>query len=389
MKVDINTELVEFSEIVDWVYHGATDVEVWPTVAQKICDWLGAKSCIICTPSFTVEQGGFAITYQFNSLGLYYAKFNGHNIWEVRAFERFLLSTGSVIRDQELVTEQEFLESIFYKEYLSHLNIGRSITGIVFDPSDNEGKAVVCTCLKAFDAPFTEAESDKLKLLIPHLSRALGVMFKLRNAEFKVASSLRALNYLSRGVLLLNALGQVCYVNDSARYLLERNDGLRLKLTVKPDIWQLQASNAKMQTLLDDAISVAVEPNVYSTRHFSQGLNVESSSGKSPYILSFSTLSDQHEFEVYEHLASAIVFIYDVEKPVQLNNAVLETTFDLSKKELKVAYLLVNGYSLEKAAELLEITENTIKTHLKNIHVKTKINSRAKLVKLLMTLSSD
>ena len=389
MKTYANSELVEFSEIVDWVYQGATDVEVWPTIAQKICDWLGAKTCVIFTPQFPAEQGGFAITHQFNSLGLYDAKFNAHNIWEMRAYERGLLTTGSVMRDQELVTDQEFLDSIFYKEYFAPLNLGRMIAGIVFDPRDNEGKAVVCACHKAFDAPFTQAESDKFKLLVPHLSRALGVMFKLRDAEFKVASSLRALNCLSRGVVLFNALGQVCFVNDSAKTLLERNDGLRLKQTDKADIWQLQASNTKMQTLIGDAISEAVEPNVYTTRHFSQALNVERSSGKTPYMLSFSTLSKQHEFEVYEHLASAIVFIYDVEKPVQLNNALLETTFDLSKKELKVAHLLVNGYSLEKAAELLEVTENTIKTHLKNIHIKTKINSRAKLVKLLMTLSSD
>ena len=389
MKTNSNTKLLEFSEIVDLVYQGATDVEVWPQVAHKICDWLGAKTCIIFTPQFPAEQGGFAITHQFNSMGLYDAKFNAHNIWEMRAYERGLLSTGSVMRDQELVADQEFLESIFYKEYLSHVNIGRMVAGVVFDPRDNEGKAVVCACHKAFDAPFTEAESEKLRLLVPHLSRALGVMFKLRDAEFKVASSLRALNCLSRGVVLLNALGQVCFVNDSAKVLLERNDGLRLKPTVKSDIWQLQTSNSKIQTLLDDAISEAIEPNFYTTRHFSQALNVERPSGKSPYMLSFSTLSDTHEFKVYDHLASAIVFIYDVEKQVQLNNALLESTFKLSKKELKVAHLLVNGYSLEKAAELLDLTENTIKTHLKSIHNKTNINSRAKLVKLLMTLSSD
>jgi len=389
MKTNVNTELVEFSEIVDWVYQGATDVEVWPTIAQKICDWLGAKTCIIFTPQFPAEQGGFAITHQFSGLGLYDAKFNAHNIWEMRAYERGLLTTGNVMRDQELVTDQEFLDSIFYKDYLAHANLGRMIAGIVFDPRDNEGKAVVCACHQAFDVPFTQAESDKLKLLMPHLSRAFGVMFKLRDAEFKVASSLRALNSLSRGVVLFNALGQICYVNDSAKALLERNDGLRLKPTDKANIWQLQACNTTMQTLLDDAISEAVEPNVYTTRHFSQALNVERPSGKTPYILSFSTLSDQHEFEVYEHLASAIAFVYDVDKPVQLNNSLLETSFGLSKTELKVAHLLVNGYSLEKAANLLEVKENTIKTHLKSIHIKTNINNRAKLVKLLMTLSSD
>ena len=84
-----------------------------------------------------------------------------------------------VIRDQELVTDEEFLESIFYKEYLSHDNLGRMIAGIVFDLIDNEGKAVVCACHQVSNAPFTEAESDKLKLLVQNLSRALGVMFKL------------------------------------------------------------------------------------------------------------------------------------------------------------------------------------------------------------------
>ncbi len=363
MKTNANNELVEFSEIVDSVYQGATDVEVWPKVAQMICDWLGAKTCIIFTPQFPVEQGGFAITHQFSGLGLYDAKFNAHNIWEMRAYERGLLTTGSVMRDQELLTDQEFLDSIFYKEYLAHTNLGRVIAGIVFEPKDNDGKAVVCACHQAFDVPFTQAESDKLKLLMPHLSRALGVMFKLRDAEFKVASSLRALNSLSRGVVLFNALGQVCYANDSAKDLLKINDGLGLKSTDKADIWQLKASNAKMQTLLDDAISEAVEPNVYTMRHFSQALNVERPSGKAPYMLSFSTLSDRHEFEVYEHLASAIAFVYDVEKPAQLNNALLENSFGLSKTELKVVHLLVNGYSLENAAELLEVTENTVKTH--------------------------
>ncbi len=384
-----NAALAEFSEIVEMVYQGATNIDVWPVVAQKICNWLGAKTCLIFTPQFPAEQGGFAITYQFNALNLYDTKFNAHNIWEMRAYERGLLATGSVMRDQDLVTDQEFLDSVLYKQYLVHLNLGRMVAGIVFDPRDNEGKAVVCVCHQPFDAPFTQAESEKLKLLVPHLSRALGVMFKLRDAEFKLASSLRALNSLSRGIVLFNALGQVCYVNESAKTLIEHNDGLRLKPTDKKDIWQLQASNSKIQLLLDDAISEAVEPNVYNTRHFSQALNVERPSGKSPYILSFSTLSDHHEFEVYEHLASAIAFIYDVEKPVQLNNALLEATYQMSKKELKVAHLVVNGYSLEKSAKLLDVTENTIKTHLKNIHIKTKINSRAKLVKLLMTLSSD
>jgi len=389
MKTNVNAELVEFSELVDWIYQGATDVKVWPKIAQKICDWLGAKTCIIFTPQFPADQGGFAITYQFNGLGLYDTKFNAHNIWEMRAYERGLLTTGSVMRDQELVTDQEFLDSTFYKEYFSPLNLGRMIAGIVFDPRDNEGKAVVCACHQAFDVPFTQAESDKLKLLMPHLSRALGVMFKLRDAEFKVANSMHALNCLSRGVILFNRLGHVCYINDVAQVLLNLNDGLQLKPITRLATWELKASSSDAQMHVDTAISEAISPDVLSTRHFSNAISVQRPSGKTPFMLSFSSLGDSHDFSQTTNEACAIAFIYDPSKPITLNNQLLKNTYDLSKVELKVAELLVNGITLNQSAIELKVTINTIKTHLKQIHSKTNIHNRAQLVKLLMQLSSN
>lgn len=389
MLTHLDSNIDEFSELVDCIYQGATDVNVWPSVATKICDWLGAKTCIIFTPQFPVDQGGFAITYQFNSLGLYDAKYNQHNIWEMRAYERGLLTTGSVVRDQDLVTDQEFLDSIFYKEYMSPVNLGRVIAGIVFDPRDNDGKAVVCACHKPFDAPFTTIEADKLKLLMPHLSRALGVMFKLRDAEFKVANSMHALNCLSRGVLLFNALGQVCHANDSALAILNLKDGLQIKSVKAKGCWQLKTTIAQVQPFLDTAISDAVSLNVLSTNHFSQALNISRPSGQADYILSFSALGEQHEFNNSHYQASAIAFIYDASKPIYINSSLLKNTYNLSKVELKVADLLVNGFTLEQVANRLEVTINTIKTHLKQIHTKTNTHSRAKLVKLLMHLSGD
>ena len=94
MKTNPDTELVEFSEIVDLVYQGATDAEAWPKVAQKICDWLDARTCIIFTKQFPADQGAFAMTHKYNSLGLYDAKFNAHNIREMHAYERGLLTTS-------------------------------------------------------------------------------------------------------------------------------------------------------------------------------------------------------------------------------------------------------------------------------------------------------
>jgi DNA-binding CsgD family transcriptional regulator len=389
MKTNVVVDVDEFSSIVDFIYQGATDVKVWPIVANKICDWLGAKTCLIFTPQFNVDDGGFAVNHRFNVLPMFEAKYRPHNIWDTRAFERGLVKTGQIIRDQDLHTEDEFLNSVLYRDLLVHADIGRMIAGVVFSPEDNDGKLVVFACHRSFNDPFSEFDVHKLNLLIPHLSRALGVMFKLRDAEFKVANSMQALNCLSRGVILFNRLGHVCYINDVAQVLLNLKDGLQLKPITTLATWELKASSANAQTHVDTAISEAISPDVLSTRHFSNAISVQRPSGKTPFMLSFSSLGGSHDFSQTTNDACAIAFIYDPSKPITLNNQLLKNTYDLSKVELKVAELLVNGITLDQAAIELKVTINTIKTHLKQIHSKTNIHNRAQLVKLLMQLSTD
>ena len=388
MQSNLNVDISQFSDLVDCIYQGATDVNVWPTITKNICDWLGAKTCVIFTPEFSTEQGGFAIMHQFNGMGLYDAKFNAHNIWEMRAYEGGLLTTVRVIRDQVLVSEQELLDSIIYKEYMESMGLGCMIAGIS-PPSDNDGNAIVCTCHKPLDSPFTQGETEKLKLLMPHLSRTLGVMFKLRDAKFRVANSMHALNCLSHGVILFNTLGQVCHANDCAKALLNLKDGLQLNSLSTTSTWQLKASTAKEQALLDAAISVAISHDVLSNRHFTHAINVQRPTGKTPFMLSFSTLGELHDFSIPTGQPCAIAFVYDPSKPITLNNQLLKNTCGLSKVELKVASHLVNGFSIEHAAAELNLSANTIKTHLKQIHYKTNSRNRAQLVKFLMQLNGD
>ncbi|WP_164066423.1 hypothetical protein, partial [Serratia marcescens] len=65
-------------------------------------------------------------------------------------------------------------------------------------------------------------------LITRHLSLALGTMFKLRDADFRAASSLQALNRLAAPLVLLGARGQVRFVNDAAHRLFAERDGVTL-----------------------------------------------------------------------------------------------------------------------------------------------------------------
>ena len=57
----------------------------------------------------------------------------------------------------------------------------------------------------------------------------------------------------------------------------------------------------------------------------------------------------------------------------------------LSEKELRVAELVLRGYTYTDIAEALNIQPNTVKTHQKKIYSKLHINSKRELFALVET----
>lgn len=61
----------------------------------------------------------------------------------------------------------------------------------------------------------------------------------------------------------------------------------------------------------------------------------------------------------------------------------------LTERESEIAALLLEGKTYRKIAEELFVSENTIKTHVKNIYSKCSIQSRAELIHLMLDGKSD
>lgn len=383
------TELERLSDLIDLIYQGATDFSAWQLAARAISAWIGSSTGAILTPTHTPEMGGFNISYglspQLNEL--WATKFAAQDIWAIRALERNLVIAGNVLRDQQLVTEEEFLASAWSRDFLAPAGFGRILTGIVFAGPENRSIPVVVTCLRPFDRPYTEQDAEKLSLLIPHISRAVGVMFRLRDAEFRVATGLLALDHLPHGVLLFGADGGVTFANRTAQRILDLEDGLRLrKRPGDSGLSDLLARDKRHQELLDDAIREAISPDILSTRHFAKAVSMPRPSGKTPYSLNFSSLPHDSEFATSNDAPRAIAFVSDSAGISRINPGLLKSAFGLSSAEAKTAELIANGYSNEELASARNISINTVKTQLRQIYEKTGTNNRARLVKLLLTL---
>jgi DNA-binding NarL/FixJ family response regulator len=190
-------------------------------------------------------------------------------------------------------------------------------------------------------------------------------MLRLRDAEFRVAASLAALDRLPNGILLFNTDGEVTFANQAASRILTQEDGLRLHNPHGAKAQStLLASNQQNQALLNDAIREALNADIYSARHFSHTISIARPSGKAPFTFHFSSLSGHNEFGLSDETPRAIAFLADSASLLQLNVELLKSTYGLTASEIRAAERVANGDSVEEAARELNVSINTIKTQL-------------------------
>jgi DNA-binding CsgD family transcriptional regulator len=65
----------------------------------------------------------------------------------------------------------------------------------------------------------------------------------------------------------------------------------------------------------------------------------------------------------------------------------LQPLYELSSREMQLVRLLVDGHSLQSAARVMAITENTVRTHLRAVFEKTATTRQSELIRLCAGLS--
>jgi DNA-binding CsgD family transcriptional regulator len=78
------------------------------------------------------------------------------------------------------------------------------------------------------------------------------------------------------------------------------------------------------------------------------------------------------------------VYITDPGQIPQRPEATLSLMYGLTPAEAKVAALIARGLSGRQAADKLEVSYNTLKTHLKRAFVKTGTNNQGALIRLMV-----
>lgn len=393
-KLGNNNELAQLSELIELIYEGATDLSRWTKdILPAVTDYIQAPACMLFTTLHTPQNGGYFFMHGIpqDHVDIYMNKYQRDDVWTIAGMEKNLGFEGNIILGEELVPREQLLASKIYKECLSrNQNMAQLMTSIVFGMNSTNSLPTICSFFRGLHHPdFGEDERIRMRLVLPHLSRSLGVMQRLRTAELAVASSQAALDRLPSGVLLLDGSGSVAFANRSAQHMLENGEGLYLrKLYNTTGFGELIAENSACNTAISDAISSTLSRDPRATPHFSACVTVPHASGLANYTLQFSALGNQSEFGDSSGRYAAVIFIADSTQEVKIDPSALRNAYGLTPAEANVALALLEFASAKEVADKLGTSPHTVRTQIRHIYTKLGVDTRARFVKLMLGLAS-
>lgn len=287
------------------------------------------------------------------------------------------LPEGEVISAEDLLGKDEWLKSPMYEEYLKPLEIRHLLGADIVTEDGIECRFRVTRLPEG--KKFSDKDKELVRILLPHLRRAIELHAKLDYLECEKELFAGAMNRLLLGMISLDHEGNILDMNPEAERILDEKDGIQL--TPKGLRAEKREENQDLQRLLDEAIAggrsdegPAVAEAMSITRQFDRsrlGIVVRtiplgrwSESSKRP---------------------AAVVFLRDPDynsgQPLQ---DVVQRVFGLTRMESALAVLLAKGHTLDEAAEQLNVRRNTARTHLRSIFGKTGVSRQTMLVRLLL-----
>jgi DNA-binding CsgD family transcriptional regulator/PAS domain-containing protein len=308
------------------------------------------------------------------------------------AMERGLLVEGVAVNGDDLVSPEALHNTEFYRELWRPLDIERVCSGVVFDGTDARKLPTALSVYRSRREPRFQADDvDLMRRLLAHLSRALGVMFHLRDSEWRVAASLAALDRLAGGVVLLDARRRIQFANRAAQETLRRADTLLAGSAVSADGEGL-ALHPRLKAhdrAFRDALARALRPLAADdVEHFSEALILPDAGGRPACVVHAAPLVPTPSFATGGAPAAPVVFVYDHARAAAVAPQTLVDLFGMTPAEARAALQILQGGGVAEMAARAGISENTFKSQLKEAYLKSHTHRQADLLKLLLALAS-
>jgi DNA-binding CsgD family transcriptional regulator/PAS domain-containing protein len=356
------------------VYTAAADEACWPAVLERLSDEFGSG---VAGLQYRIGTEGHIRSARFvrvdpallESIRTYYAT---RNPWT--RLSQPWYRTGTVYTPERLLPLAELRRTEYYDGILRPAGVVHCFGACVFKRGDD---ALSFTVVRSqARGPYDESELTRVRAILPHLQRAISVNERLSQLQRSRATFADGLDQLRHGVIVVNDRGRVVFANRAARAIVAQHDGL----TIAADglTASAYADRLKLRSLLDEAVRTS------AGQGFGAGgaMALTRPSLKRPFFVLVTPLPLALDSGDTSGLAT--VFVSDPEAQAATVEESARRLHGLTASEARVADALVAMGSLEQAGDILRISRETARSHLRSIYRKMRVNRQADLIRQLI-----
>jgi DNA-binding CsgD family transcriptional regulator/PAS domain-containing protein len=361
--------------LIDMLYEAAFDAAKWPPFLTALAQALEGTLPTLFLHDPRTHAGSLAINVGFDEamVRAYKERLAERNIW-LRSGAH-LLTTCRVRTSHMMCSRKALLGSEWYADYCRPLGISQAIGATIHRGS------VVSSNIAIMAPPgrpdFDRDDMALLEALMLHMQRALRVHMHMADSDLRQRELTDALEHMMVGVILVTKSARVLFMNRAARSMVNRRDGLQVDAT------GLRALRLRDTATLRAHIAGAAERTARRGTLSGGVFRLPRPLGRAALEIVVSPMRSGDTWCSGER-AVAAVYITDPGQIPERPEAIMSRMYGLTPAEAKVAALIARGLTGRQAADKLEVSYNTLKTHLKRVFVKTGTNNQGALIRLIV-----
>jgi DNA-binding CsgD family transcriptional regulator len=368
------SDLIELSSVIADIYDAALEPTLWKQALASVTAFVGGSSAVLYWHDAATERSEVLHLFDANPeyTRLYFEKYLPMNpMFPAGAF----YEVGVVNSTSDIMPVDEFVETRFYKEWVKPQGIGDAIAVNL-----EKGTTRAALINVRMDASLGFENDDaraRLALLVPHLQRAvsIGQLFDQHEGTTQVLAS--ALNHIEAAVFLVGVDGAISFANEPGRKMLEQATLVYARDNA------LHAIADDTDRVLRDVSTLAASGDVsVGTRGVAVPLTDASQERWYAHVLPLTSGRRQEAGRTNRAVAAVFIRKGAPNVPLPLLEAIAKD-YGLTASEVRVLDAVLKSKGVKAMAEMLGLSQATVKTHLQGLFRKTGTKRQSELVKLV------
>jgi DNA-binding CsgD family transcriptional regulator/PAS domain-containing protein len=367
----------DLSDLLGRIYQASLEPAAWDAflLASLPCMTASSANFLMVDSRSPARIAGAVVGADEAIQKAYETYFAERNVIVQAAARESLIYSGSIVASDQILARDEFEGSEYYQDFLRLHDIHTIIGGATYRTESRSG--LISYQRPRAAGPVTEDEIGNLRLLLPHLQRAQDIHRHLAGSRIQQEIQSTLLDRLEVGAVLFGPDGSILLANRSAERTFAEKDGLGVCRG------GLRADDTDESARLGALISAVLRTGNGHGSDPGGAMTVSRRSGRRGYQVLVTPLPLSAPRPGHPSAAAA-VFVNDPERSVGGIGHLLRGYYGLTPAEADLAALLVDGRSLEEAADLMGVTRNTARVHMKRVFTKTETRRQGELIRLLL-----